>query len=396
MKIKYFIAASLLAVVGFFGLTSVAHAEWSQNAATGDTVTLAKDKTHKGAFYAAGSTVKIEGTVDGDVYCAGETIEITGSVSGSVLCAGKSVHVAGTVGRDIRVAGQNVTIDSKTEGAVSMFAQTATISQTATVAGEGKGGAQKIRIEGTGGEKVRVGGEEGGSGAVVGGNADIGAGHIIINDKGKVTGNLNYQADKELQLPQDKVGGKISYNPVPESEGKTEAAGAAMGFVMMAVMLLGSALLIAAIMPRFLQRSVEITQKGFGFVLVAGLITLFSIPFFIFFLAISIVGIPVAIILLLAWCVVMLLSGAFFAYWVGSLLLKKSNNILVRMGVGALVTLVLCLIPFVGVLVVLAALIIGSGMITRTLTYGYRAPNYRVTLAQPPKQRPGRKTTTKK
>ena len=373
------LGAPLLALLG----ATTARADWSPNAVTGENITLAKGQEHRGAYYAAGSTVKIEGNVDGDVYCAGETIEITGSVSGSVLCAGKSIRIAGAVGRDIRAAAQTVTIDSKVSGSVSAFAQTITVSQSSAITGELNGAAQTVRIEGSVGQNVRMGAEDIVIGAPIAGNVDVGVGSLLINDNGKVAGNVNYTAEKQLQLSQDKVSGKISYNQPPESA-KPSPADTFMSILMVGLSLFVSAMLLAVFFPRFFQRSATIAQQNIGLTALIGLAVVFSVPFIILLLAISMVAIPLALLLLLVWICTLAVSGMFFAYWIGSLVLRSSNNILVRMAAGSAIVLVLYAIPYIGGLAIFIALIMGSGIAVRTISHGHQSPAYQVAPVLPP------------
>jgi cytoskeletal protein CcmA (bactofilin family) len=57
-------------------------------------------------LYASGETVRIEGTVHGDLVAAARAIVISGTVDGDVLAAAQSITITGTVGDDARIAGQ--------------------------------------------------------------------------------------------------------------------------------------------------------------------------------------------------------------------------------------------------------------------------------------------------
>lgn len=71
-----------------------------------DTVVVGPGEVVPDDLYAAGETVRIEGTVLGDLVAVGREVIVEGTVEGDLLAAGQSVTVTGTVGDDVRIAGQ--------------------------------------------------------------------------------------------------------------------------------------------------------------------------------------------------------------------------------------------------------------------------------------------------
>jgi len=57
-------------------------------------------------LYAAGDSVRIQGTVLGDLVAAGREVIVEGTVEGDLIAAAQTVTVTGTVGDDVRIAGQ--------------------------------------------------------------------------------------------------------------------------------------------------------------------------------------------------------------------------------------------------------------------------------------------------
>jgi cytoskeletal protein CcmA (bactofilin family) len=57
-------------------------------------------------LYAAGETIRIQGTVLGDLVAVGREVIVEGTVEGDLLAAAQSITVTGTVGDDARIAGQ--------------------------------------------------------------------------------------------------------------------------------------------------------------------------------------------------------------------------------------------------------------------------------------------------
>ena len=369
---------SFLAIVGLASTTS---AVWSPNFSTADeAVTLAKDTMHQGSFYAAGQSVTIDGTITGSLYCAGSTVTINGTVEGDVLCAAQKVTVNGTVGQDVRVAGQFIEVDGMVGGSLTAFGQDVRLGNEASVADDVNGAAQQVTLDGVVGRDVAVGTQLLALNGEVKGNADVATEQVQLGSDASVVGNLNYSAQRELSFDESGVAGTVSYNPMPENgyQGNGRQFFSAVK-IMFLVMLAASALVAVLVMPRFLNRSSELFTREMPKTVLLGLATVFGLPALVGFLIMSVIMLPVGLALLFAWLTVVLLSGIFFAHWVGSELLRSQQNTIVRMLGGIAVMLVLYMIPFINVLAMFAALVIGSGMVVTTLSNGYRRPSYGVT-----------------
>ncbi len=369
--------ASLLMAVGVAGAT---YAAWSPNlkSSTG-TVTVAKDEVNQGSLYATGEAVTIDGTVTGTLYCAGGTITINGTVEGDVLCAGQKVTINGTVGSDVRVAGQWIEVNGKVGGSVSAFGEDIKLTKEGSVAGDVNGAGRSFTLDGTVGRDVAIGAQLLAINSTVNGNVDAGIAQLQFSDTGTVLGNVNYSANKELSFDVSHVKGSVSFNPATDKQtqngGRRFMGFAAVAFVLMLVM---SALAIVLVAPRFVHRSSELFSKQAPLTILLGFAFVVGGPMVVTVLLLSVVFIPLGLALLFGWLGVLFLSNLFFAYWVGSALLRSQANIVVRMFGGVLVLAIALMIPVLNVLVMFVATIIGSGMLVMTLTNGYKRPEYQL------------------
>ena len=108
-----------------------------------------------------------------------------------------------------------------------------------------------------------------------------------------------------------------------------------------------------------------------------GVLGVFTMPVLAVVLAFTVVGLPLALMMILAWLLLLMLSGTFFAYFIGALILPRVANILVRLFVGLVITAALLVIPYsIGVFSVLIMLIMGTGIILTTLLHNYQPPRY--------------------
>jgi hypothetical protein len=137
-----------------------------------------------------------------------------------------------------------------------------------------------------------------------------------------------------------------------------------------------TALILTLLFPRLFHR---VTDQGVPrpwAPLATGFVATIVAPFVILLLAVTVIGIPLAIIAALLWIVVLFLSGPVFAYYLGRLILRNSTRPLLIMLVGALVLLVLYFIPIIGFIALVAALWIGTGMLLLALYRRTPRPSY--------------------
>ncbi len=171
-------------------------------------------------LYVGAEQIYIDGTVEGDLVAAGGYIEINGTVTGDVLAAGAGVKIQGEVGDDVRVAAAGIDVTGK-------------VGDDLFAAGGGNPGGfdwpiqienisvqQGVRVhEGAqvGGDAAIVGGagliagEIGGNlysamgrltlRAQVGGDAEVNAGQLQIDEASRIQGTLKYSTAEELSLP---------------------------------------------------------------------------------------------------------------------------------------------------------------------------------------------------
>jgi cytoskeletal protein CcmA (bactofilin family) len=144
-------------------------------------------------LFIAAESVTINGTVEGDVYAAGGSVEINGTVTGDVLAAGGNLILSGSVGQDVRAAGGSILVNN------------AEIAKGATLAG----GSITIDSESSIGGSLLTAGGNITNRAPIGRDLLIGAGSAVINApvQGEVLAGV-----ESLQIgPNASIAGDLSY-----------------------------------------------------------------------------------------------------------------------------------------------------------------------------------------
>ena len=375
MKKLYLVALAALsaAVLGLLGSTTPTMA-WSQNLINGgDSVTIEQSAIKPGSVYVAGNNITINATVDGSLYCAGGHITVNGSVHGDINCAGQDITINGSVQGSVKLAGGTLSLGNKVGSDVSLFGQTATVRSNAIVAGDINAGVQNLTIDGTVTRSVVAGVQSLNMNGKVGSMNIVDAQNLSLGKNARVSGDLNYQSEDELKLDSNKIGGAVHYHKPQPRHQVNPLYTLALVFATFAV----TALILTLAAPRWVDRSAGIAKAKFGYVMLFGVLGVFTMPVLAVVLAFTVVGLPLALMMILAWLLLLMLSGTFFAYFIGALILPRVANILVRLFVGLVVTAALLVIPYsIGVFSVLIMLIMGTGIILTTLLHNYQPPRY--------------------
>jgi cytoskeletal protein CcmA (bactofilin family) len=344
MKLK---TAFLLLVCILFGLAVAApvHAFEIMEGNEAKDITVAKDTVVKGSLLAAGNSVTVDGTVNGDLYCAGQTIIIRGTITGDVLCAGQTLDISGTVGGNIRSFGQILTIAASVKRNVVVAGQTVSIAPEAVITGELLAAGQTIHLN-----------------SFIGGDVNVAAQSVSLGEKAQIVGNFTYTSPKVVdEATGAAVAGKVSH--LLPKKGVTKPFITSNNWMIQAKQwpqnILGS-IIFFYIVGAFViwvarEKVVRITKQLLSRPLFDGLVGLFTLvvaPIIIVMVAITIIGIPVAIILAVCLVVMIILSRVYVAFAVGNKLSgafgSEDMNLFIQLMIGVIVTEIVYKVPVLG------------------------------------------------
>lgn len=329
-------------------------------------VTLDKSEVVDGSYYATGQTVTVAGTVKGDVYCAGSSVIVSGTVEGDVLCAGQTVKVSGTVAGDVRVAGQVVTIDGTIAKNVTAFGQTVDIAKTAQLGQDLNGASASATLDGKVGRDVAFAGSTFNILGTVGRNIDATSENLTVSQGASIAGHLRYTSENQATIANGAVKGKVEYTKATKDQRRDRNSAATVSsvlYMMFAFLLI--ALVLALVFPQFVDGVGVTGQKRVGQSILSGIVFVFAAPMVVVLIALTMLGIPLAVMLGITWILILALSGPLAAYYLGRLLLRNnSTNVVARMMAGAVILAILYVIPIVNVIVGIATVVLGTGMLS--------------------------------
>jgi hypothetical protein len=161
--------------------------------------------------------------------------------------------------------------------------------------------------------------------------------------------------------------GRVAYHPTATRQQPSTGVGWGWlgGWVyrFVSLLVLGSAFLLLS--QVWTDRVAEMITLRPGASILTGLVGLIIVPIVCLPILITLVGAPLALLLLAIYSVVWLLSGVFIAYWLGQWLLARSGrpeaSPFARLAMGALVLTFFSALPWVGWLVRCVVLMLGFG-----------------------------------
>lgn len=346
-------------------------------------MTLNEDEVIEGNYYAWGDVVEVLGEVKGDVYAVGGMIDVKGNVGGDVIAAGGQINISGNVGQDIRVAGGQLTLNSEVGKNVTIAGGEIRLMDGTVVGGDLLTAGGMVQVDGVVDGDIRAATGNLVLGNKVGGKVLAAVGEMRLNGQADVVGGVDYWSDNEVATSEGSVvGGEIMKHEVKgmswmdngesmNTDKIKETAGQVLngvkavfsGINLVISLILG--LVIVTAFDKFADKSVglikEKTWMGFG----VGVLAMVVTPVLILVLMVSIIGIPVAMALIFAFACLLYVAKIWVMYWLGGevlMRLNKKTGPAVMFLIGMMGYYLIGLLPLVGGLLKLVAVVLGLGV----------------------------------
>jgi cytoskeletal protein CcmA (bactofilin family) len=281
------------------------------------------------------------------------TLLLSGTFQSDLWAAGDTVVMTGTATRHARLAAlKTCTIDGALGGNLMAFAPAVVLGTNAAIGGGALLVGQDIIVEGKIAGDTRILGTKVTLAGQFSGNLNITAEDITVLPGTSIAGNLVYRMDRDLVLDaHTTLGGKMIKQEILE----TPAEPITLAALMLQLGLFAGALLVGMIfvslMPGIVALSVhKLTESAWRCILF-GFIAFSLIPMAAFFLLFTLVGIPLSIMLILAYTLLMYCGKIVTGLFVGHLLLRRKAPLPARllfpvMALGLLVLYAASSLPF--------------------------------------------------
>lgn len=312
-----------------------------------------------GDLIVASGDVDFLAATGGDYLGAGGKQRVGGQIHGSLRAAGGSIEVRATVDRNATIAGGKIAVDSP-----------AVIGHNAYITG----GAVQVDGAVRGGLVVSAGSIT--LNGVVGRDVEISGGELRVGPHAQIAGNLRYRvpAEKVHIDSSARISGTVTALPVGSKWGLRT------WLWMLGVLLAGAVAVL--LFPGFMSETAGVVSRRPILAACVGLAAAILAPLIMVILAITFVGLPLALLVAALYCVLVFVGDLPVAVWMGRRLLGSRGNstryaAVLAYLVGGVILLVVALIPVIGSIAMLIATIIGLGAI---LLRGWASRNQRAAI----------------
>lgn len=201
------------------------------------------------------------------------------------------------------------------------------------------------------------------------------SGHARLLRSARVGGDVHYGDQHPAVSPLARVGGDVTNEDWTDSVDLLPLVGGILFWLAIGIstFVLGALLLLIA--PRAAEALEARSRERIGPLIAIGIAILISLPIAAFLAGITLLGLPLAFGILLAMLPLCAVAYAVSAYVLGRRLVKPPRDRILAFLAGLAVLRVLALVPFLGVLVGIAAVVFGLGLIGAAIGAARRPEN---------------------
>lgn len=327
-----------------------------------------------GNAYAAGVSVVITAPIAGDLSAVGGSVIAAAPVAGDEIFLAGSISSRAPVAGDLRAAGGNITIEKPVAGDLVAFGL--------SVYDSGRAGGSVFIValnstltDGASGPVTVYGNNVSLAGNFANNVEVIASSRLTLAPGTTIRGTLSYEAPEAATIPASAtITGGVEYKNLsylPDAGTSRVLAFISVGFFLF-VRILGALILaglIAGLFPRLAEiiteRAYTARLRGAFLTMLLGFAILVATPILSVMLAITFVGIGIALFILILYALIAVLSLMYAGILLGGVFARRyarRETVFWHDGVlGMLALSLIALVPFVGLFVVLLLTIFSAG-----------------------------------
>jgi cytoskeletal protein CcmA (bactofilin family) len=339
----------------------------------GNNVYVTKDQIISGNFLATGDTITIDGVINGDLISAAKTINVNGRIDGDILSIAQNINVNGEVGGNIRVAANSLNLNGTVSRNISAAANDIVFGPNSVVNWDVLIMAVNTEIRGDieGSLNGRI--VQGLIAGKIGKDVNLTLNNankqpLVVSPEAVIGGDLNYTSNLAANIS-DKanIAGKTNQKNAP-----VEKINWYQIYLWTNLFSIFSALVVGLVLifigKNISNKILAKMEKTPTKLIIPGIILSLILPPIALLLLFTIIGIPLAIIVIVWWLVMTYIAKIFTAILVGNLIIKTINKknetpLFWSLFLGVIICWLLFTIPFIGWILSLIAIWLGLGAI---------------------------------
>ena len=334
---------------------------------TGGEVSVAANETVDDTLVVFADSVRISGTITGDLIVFARNVDIQGTVQGNVISFGQRIEVSGNVGGDIFAFGQSIRTDGQIGQNLWGFGQTVTVGKDALLNHDATIFANNSYLDGDISRDALIRSATLDAGGRIGRDLSYAGGALSIHAPSVIGRNLDSmtKSEKEVKIdPGVTIGGKkkLEFLKTHPSQYGTFSFYAKQALRIGAAFFMG--FLLCWVIPGMRRISLSsgralLNSGGIGFLAAV------AAPIAAIILAITLIGIPVALLLVVLWLLGLYLAKIVIAKCIGSAILGSESNglssTLLPLLLGLVIVIIAVNLPYIGGVLNFLLMITGLG-----------------------------------
>jgi cytoskeletal protein CcmA (bactofilin family) len=304
---------------------------------------------------------------------------VAGEVKGDLVAAGGEVSVGGAVNDDLYAAGGNVRVDALVDGNARVAGGEVTIGPATVVAGALSLTGGRVEFDGSTQEYLQASGGTVRLNGEVRGDAEVRSENLVIEPGTRIGGRLIYRGPEEPAVPEGAViAGGVEFHErsarhyISDTETHVHGLEHGVGSVVWLIGVFIAGAMFLLLFPRYAREAAAAIGRAPLQSIGLGLAIFVCVPFVGVVLLITIIGIPLALLLIPFYLLILFLgwvTAALFVAQRGLEALRPQQPVttawlLFALFLGLLALWLVGKIPLLGDLIAFIALIAGIGALT--------------------------------
>ena len=344
-------------------------------------VSVGTEKTIGEDLIVVGDKVKIKGEIKGDFIGVGRNINCEGVIEDDVTVIGRYINIKGNIGDSLRAVGERIKTDARIKGDIIIFGRSVELLENSSAKGDAVIGGEEIEIDGKISRNLKVYGKRVKIRGEIAKDVKLNAERITLFPGARIGGDLSYTCANKIEIRHGaQIIGKTTWQK-PMIKGrrivtpKNYSKRLLTKFLLtLPILLIG--LISIAIAPKQVHMTADVIDKFPWKSLGAGFVFLICIPAAAAILFATIIGIPLALIILLVYFSALYVSKLFAGMYIAMKILhlqdkRERGSLALALTAGCVIVVILSTIPKIGGFIGLLLIMFGLGgfVISRWKTF---------------------------
>lgn len=337
--------------------------------------TLGAGEEFSGNLYRGASDITLDGKVEGDVFVAANKITINGEIDGSLFAAANEIVIgeSAKIFGNAYLAASTLNLNGDFENNAYAFGSNLSSSDKSFFKRDLYAFGGSLDLDGWIGRDLRSSAGTAVLKTIIMRDAQFyDINQLRLNKGTEISGNLTYRSENNAQISNEvKISGKTEkHNPVNTNKEKNGALAWLLSAIYGLLAFLLTALLVVIFFPNKTKMISESIAQKFGANLLTGLVVLIVVPIIGIILFCTLIGIPVALILLVIYGTMLYLGKLFVGVIAGRYIIDRfcpkwseKTRLVIGTLKGAGIIYILTLIPILGGIIGFLATLLALGAI---------------------------------